>query len=113
MLEPGFNLFGGCVMLFFSKGRFLFGEGKEFDVFPVRGAPCVTEVLTFLFGDCSAARNSSEEGTQASNSVSAEQMSVVLVCTRVGLRLNISRMLLRPSNSGINFPDSGKMSFLE
>lgn len=112
MLELGFNLFGGCTMPFFSKGRLVFGEGKEFDVIPVKDGPWVAEI-TFLGGDCSAARNPSGEGTEASNSVFAEERSAVLVCTREDLRLNISRMLLRPSNSGINFPESGKISFLE
>lgn len=113
MLVPGFNLFGGCAMLLFSISRFLLGEGKEFAVFLLRGGPWVAKVLTFLSRDCSVARNSSEEGTQASMSVSAELTSVLLACTREGLRLNISRMLLRPSNSGISLPDCGKISFLE
>ena len=30
-----------------------------------------------------------------------------------GLRANISRMLRRPSNSGMSLPESGKMSFVE
>ena len=39
--------------------------------------------------------------------------AIAVVAMVEGLRANISRMLRRPSNSGMSLPDSGKMSFVE
>jgi len=39
-------------------------------------------------------------------------VSVLADCWTEGLRVNMSRMLLRPSNSGISFPDIGSMSLV-
>ena len=38
-------------------------------------------------------------------------VSLLADCWTEGLRVNMSRMFLRPSNSGISFPDIGSMSF--
>lgn len=39
-------------------------------------------------------------------------VSLLADCGAEGLRENMSRMLLRPSNSGISFPDIGSISFM-
>ena len=58
------------------------------------------------------AHPSKELGVLGSSKV-GPSMLVLDSVVSVGLRVNISRMLCRRSNSGISFPDRGKVSFSE
>lgn len=104
--------FNGLVFDASPKDRLLFIR----DVGPVRLVLVGGTSGEALFSDCAGCSAKPDtSGVTAVVLMTPSMLEGTELCDCEGMVfwVNISRMFLRPSNSGISLPDNGKMSFVE
>jgi len=110
-VEPDFERFRGLMEDASVRGRFFPVDDVVLDAFEDVPAP-VPGGAGVVAGNWFSTSAVSAFGAEKPAVDIALGVSLLVDCWTEGLQVNMSRMFLRPSNSGISFPDMGSISFV-